>query len=244
MQKSETIAELAKALCSAQGELKPAEKGSENPHFKSKYADLTEVWDACRPALTKHGLSVTQLPVAGDTGTLFLETMLLHTSGEWISSMISMPLPQASPQGYGSAMTYARRYGLAAIVGVVQEDDDGNAGSQGHEKSQTPQQPRPAPRGDAQPPQQGGTTMRDFFKALEGAGLMEPDPEQEGRNKVSGKYYGLCEKHNMSKAWSKYTPEGYAGAIAMVAEYVAEKNAQPAFSDELDGLEDPFQDQG
>lgn len=122
--------ELATAMAKAQSEIKSALKDSKNPHFKSSYADLTSVWDACRAALTKNGLSVVQVP-GFDENDVWLETMILHASGESISGRYPLrPQPQ-TPQGYGSALTYARRYSLAAMVGVVaDEDDDGNAASE------------------------------------------------------------------------------------------------------------------
>jgi hypothetical protein len=122
--------ELATAMAKAQAEIKAALKDSKNPHFKSSYADLTSVWDACRTALTKNGLSVVQIP-GFDASDVWLETMILHSSGESLSGRYPLRPSQQTPQGYGSALTYARRYSLAAMVGVVaDEDDDGNAASQ------------------------------------------------------------------------------------------------------------------
>jgi hypothetical protein len=128
MQSSETITELAKALAKAQGAIKPAEKDSINPHFKNRYADLASMWAACREALSSNGLSVLQLPTDTQPGYCTLETVLLHTSGEHIISTASIRLGQDTAQGYGSALTYLRRYALAALVGIVaDDDDDGNA---------------------------------------------------------------------------------------------------------------------
>lgn len=121
--KSEQINELASALNKAQAELQSAKKDANNPFFKSKYADLTSVWEAARPVLAKNGLSVAQ--TVGLTG---LTTILMHSSGQYIED--TMPIvvaKQNDPQALGSAITYARRYALAAIVGVVADDDDGNA---------------------------------------------------------------------------------------------------------------------
>jgi len=120
---SSSIDELAKALCKAQSEIRGAKKDADNPFFKSKYADLESVWDACRPALNANGLSVTQV-VSGTQ----LVTMLLHTSGQWVRGAQEVCPKESSPQAIGSAITYARRYGLAAIVGVVQVDDDAEQG--------------------------------------------------------------------------------------------------------------------
>jgi ERF superfamily len=147
--KSESIAKLAEALSKAQAAMDTAKKDSTNPHFKSKYADLASVWDACRKPMTDAGLSVTQV-LKGDGADLILSTLLMHASGEWIESLIPVRPVQNTPQGMGSALTYARRYALAAILGVVaDEDDDGNAGSQGHGGSQGSPYQRPASR---QPP--------------------------------------------------------------------------------------------
>lgn len=130
MNKSESIAALATALSAAQGEIEGAVKDSTNPHFRSKYADLGAVWAACRPALAKHGLAIVQLPRSAE-GCIQLETVLMHKSGEWISDTLALPVSKQDAQGYGSAMTYARRYGLMAVVGIAPEDDDGNAAVSG-----------------------------------------------------------------------------------------------------------------
>lgn len=126
---SETTAKLDAALAAAQGEIEAASKDKINPAFKSRYADLTAVWGAVRPALTKHGISVTQWPVHGDDGRLHIITRIAH-GGEWIKAHFSIPVTKQDPQGYGSATTYAKRFTLAAALGVVaDEDDDGNAAS-------------------------------------------------------------------------------------------------------------------
>jgi hypothetical protein len=122
--------EFATAMAKAQSQIKTALKDSKNPHFKSSYADLTSVWDACREALTNNGFSVVQR-TDFDYGEVWLITMLLHSSGEYLESRYPLRPVKQDPQGFGSAITYARRYCLAAIVGVVaDEDDDGNAASQ------------------------------------------------------------------------------------------------------------------
>lgn len=126
---SEQIDKIAPAFVKAQAACNGAKKSSNNPHFKSKYADLSAVWDACEGALEANKLSVLQGLGEVIDGKMQIETMLLHDSGQWIKSLASIPLPKADPQGYGSASTYARRYTLAALMGIVQEDDDGNAAS-------------------------------------------------------------------------------------------------------------------
>ncbi len=130
---SESIGALAKALSEAQGEMTHASKDAENPAFKrgnkaSTYADLSNVIEAIRLPLSKHGLSYVQAMKPHETMAV-VETTLMHASGEWISSEVALPVAAKTPHGYGSAFTYARRYSLAAIVGIAQADDDGNAGS-------------------------------------------------------------------------------------------------------------------
>lgn len=142
MNKTDSIAELAKALAKAQGEIENASKNAANPHFKSKYADLAEVLNTVRPVFSSHGLSVLQMP-SFDGGIASVETLLMHTSGEWISNTCSAPVSKNDAQGVGSAITYLRRYSLAAFAGIAQEDDDAN-GAVGHNK---PQQPARLPAG-------------------------------------------------------------------------------------------------
>jgi len=125
-----SLKNLAAALCKAQAEMEGAKKDAKNPHFNSKYADLASVWDAIREPLTKNGLSVVQLP-RSIPGGVEVETILLHVSGESLSSVLAVPATKSDAQGFGSALTYARRYSLMAMVGVAPEDDDGNAASRG-----------------------------------------------------------------------------------------------------------------
>ena len=129
MSQSESIASLAKALSIVQGKLTYAVKDSANPFFKSKYADLESVWDACRSLLAENGLCVMQFPGEFIDGCMSLTTILAHSSGEWIKQTMEVPVTKPDAQGAGSAITYMRRYALAAVVGVVQADDDGNAAS-------------------------------------------------------------------------------------------------------------------
>ena len=128
---SESIAKLATALSIVQGKLTHAKKDSANPFFKSKYADLESVWDACRELLANNGLAVAQFPgtYCELDHSMSLTTLLTHSSGEWISQEMSVPVTKPDAQGAGSCLTYMRRYALAAVVGVVQADDDGNAAS-------------------------------------------------------------------------------------------------------------------
>lgn len=149
MERSEQINELAAALAKAQASLKGAVKDSQNPHLRSKYADLASVWDACREALSKNNLSVTQMPhsVHDEDGRvhLYVGTYLLHSSGQWMGETCEIPLVKQDAQGVGSAITYGRRYGLAAIVGIAPSDDDGEAAVGRTEKPLPDINPNPAP---------------------------------------------------------------------------------------------------
>ena len=131
METSPTISELAKALCKAQSQLESVKKSTENPFFKAKYADLASVLDAARKPLAENGLSIIQLPTSSPDGKIGLSTMLLHDSGEFARDTIVIAARDASnPQVVGSIITYFRRYGASAAIGIasVDEDDDGEAG--------------------------------------------------------------------------------------------------------------------
>jgi hypothetical protein len=130
MDRSESINELAAALAKAQGAIQGAVKDSVNPAFKSKYADLASVWDACRGPLAANGLSIAQLPAVQDDGRVAVTTVLMHLSGQFLSTTFSIRPGKDDAHGIGSAVTYARRFSLAAMVGVAPEDDDGNAAAQ------------------------------------------------------------------------------------------------------------------
>lgn len=129
MKTSETLSKLPGALLTAQRAITFAAKDATNPHFKNQYAALPAVIDAIKPALNAAGIVFMQTGSPSDDGRLSLTTRLMHESGEWVEDTLTMPLPKQDPQGYGSAMTYARRYALAAITGLYQDDDDGNAAS-------------------------------------------------------------------------------------------------------------------
>lgn len=120
---SATIGKLAEALAKAQGQMDNAKKDSLNPHFKNKYADLAAVIDAVKEPLAKNGLSYVQY-FEDDN---YLITKIMHSSGEWISGRMKLLLQKQDMQGLGSATTYARRQGLTSMIGIAQEDDDGNA---------------------------------------------------------------------------------------------------------------------
>lgn len=138
MQQSETINELAVALCKCQSELTAAKKRSENPFFKSSYADLSEIWDAARKPLADNGLSVVQT-MDGSNGDVVIVTTLLHNSGQWIRGRLPIHPVKNDPQAVGSAITYGRRYSLSAIIGLVTEADDDGESAMDRGKKEDPQ---------------------------------------------------------------------------------------------------------
>lgn len=125
----ETIKNLAKALVKATAQIEGASKDSTNPHFRNKYADLASVTDAIKKPLNDNGLTYSQI-IHRLEGGVGVETLIIHESGETMSNGITfVPAPKNDPHGYGSALTYARRYSLSACFGVIQEDDDANGAS-------------------------------------------------------------------------------------------------------------------
>ncbi|MDI6680054.1 recombinase [Bacillus wiedmannii] len=150
MNRSETITELAKALVKFNSEVTKIAKDADNPFFKNNYATLDTIIDEIRPILSKHGLSIMQIP-SGDGQNVTLKTLLLHESGEWLESdALTMKPVKNDPQAVGSCITYARRYSLAAFLSLnTGEDDDGNGATYGKDKpkpkgnsGQTPSKPQ------------------------------------------------------------------------------------------------------
>jgi hypothetical protein len=130
MPQSETIGKLAQAIAQAQAELKPVKREAKNPFFNSKYADLASIWEALKP-FHAHGIAISQIPFDAGEGMIGIETQLSHESGEWIAGKLALPVSKEDAQGVGSAITYARRYALGCMTGVVTEDDDdGNHAAQ------------------------------------------------------------------------------------------------------------------
>lgn len=142
---SEAIDAISAALAKAQPEIEGAEKNAQNPHLRNRYANLTAIVEAIRPALAAHGLAVIQ-GISTVDGGVSVTTRLLHESGQWIESSLTMPVDKATAQAVGSAITYGRRYGLSALLGVTpDEDDDGHAASQAPPQRRTQAAP-PAKR--------------------------------------------------------------------------------------------------
>lgn len=145
MNQSTSIKELATALKGFQAEVANVPKEGTNPFYKSKYATLEAVIDTAKPTLAKHGLSFAQFPSFEG-----LTTILMHTSGEWISSDAKIVMKDQTPQGQGSAITYMRRYALSAILGLATEDDDDGQVASTPAKAPAKVVAKPAPKSDVQ----------------------------------------------------------------------------------------------
>lgn len=138
MQKSESIKNIAKALAAFQAEVKNPANTADNPFFKSKYAPLSDILSIARPILSKHGLSILQSP-SGDGQNVTVTTLITHESGEWIESEpLTLKADKATAQGAGSAITYARRYALSAMLGISSEDDDDGNFASGNKGNANP----------------------------------------------------------------------------------------------------------
>jgi hypothetical protein len=128
-EQSPQLEKFAEALAAAQGEIDNADKAAKNPHFNTRYADLASVINACREPLAKQKIARLQTPRTRANGEVGVRTALLHSSGQFIACTFWCRPEKPGPQPLGSVLTYLRRYGLAAVVGVGQEEDDGNAGN-------------------------------------------------------------------------------------------------------------------
>lgn len=153
MNKSESIGKLAAALVKAQSQMGNAVKDAKNPFFKSKYADLNSVREACIPALNLNGISVLQ-PTSVLEGKLYVETLLLHESGEYISGLYEVVVGKANdPQSLGAAISYSRRYGLQSMVNIGADDDDAEGAMGRTHKAETKTE---TPKVEAPPARKGG----------------------------------------------------------------------------------------
>lgn len=176
MTTSEQINEIATAMAKAQAAMKPAIKDALNPAFRAKYADLTAVWESCRGPLTANGIATFQDVTIQGT-TIAVTTRLVHSSGQWVEfGPLPVPSAKQDAHGVGSATSYARRYGLSAAVGVVADDDDGNAATVQGDGMQLREVVAPW----QQPPAQSAAPISDaqrkrFFAISKEHGWKEPE---------------------------------------------------------------------
>lgn len=224
MNQSQDISELSRAMLQIQRNLLPALKDATNPFTKSNYATLNSVMESCRGELLTHGIWLTQLPcpapVELGAGHIGLETRLIHAeSGQWISSLAVIPLPKNDPQGMGSAITYARRYSLCAMLGMVTEDDDGEAASFGRKQGSASRQnsakapPTRRPSASSKQPAPVPQTLQESLPTIDGISY-HTLPAQDGRLCVIAKGDTLAKKSllaaagfrwdSQQKLWWKY----------------------------------------
>jgi hypothetical protein len=185
---SPQLDKLFASLSKAQGQMENAKKTSDNPFYHSKYADLAEVWDCIRKPLSDNGLCLTQLPFGSD-GVL---TILGHESGQYIRFMTSLPYDKKGvidAQTYGTMFAYARRYAGAAVTGLAQEDDDGNAAS----GKTTPQ-----PARQAAPPKQALPPVQEETRETPAS------PEEQERSRLKTQALKNIGNANLSKFWLGY----------------------------------------
>jgi hypothetical protein len=180
MERSDQVNELAAALAKAQGEMKPAAKGASNPAFGAPrpYADLADCWEAVRGPLAKNGLSVVQLVSNGDLDRICVTTTLLHSSGQFLQTVLCLRPVKVDPQGAGSAITYMRRYSLMASTGLAaaDEDDDGNAasGNDGNGRAGRTTKKEPAPKTPGKPGAPTVDQLGRLFTVAASSGWTKP----------------------------------------------------------------------
>jgi hypothetical protein len=155
------IDKIAGALVAVQAAMKPAIKDATNPHFRSKYADLGAIWEACREPLTKNGIFVGQ-DVTGDSGCVAVTTRMIHTSGQWVEfGPLVIPLGRHDAQAVGSGVSYGKRYALAAALGIIAEDDD-----DGNTATASAPKPQPAYAQGTRKPATNGKEVANAAEAV------------------------------------------------------------------------------
>jgi hypothetical protein len=223
MNKSDTIGELAKALAAAQGAMTAAKMDATNPFLRNKYADLGSVINATKQPMKDNGLAVSQL-VGGNGDVVTITTLLMHLSGEWLSTDITLPINDAKglsqAQAMGAVITYLRRYSLAAILGVHADDDtDGN-----ETQKKTAPVARPAPQPEPVQPEQPAPA----------APTMTIEQAEAEWSKSAGAPYGTLETavlanyfHGLSKAKGPLTEEQQRKKYAIELIMTARSEGRP-----------------
>jgi len=244
MKTSDQINELAGALAKAQGAMNAAVKDSKNPHLGNKYADLASVWDAARKPLSDNGLAVIQSPEnvvvksrqyverkrydknKGSSytttdevidATITILTRITHASGQWIENELEMPILEMDPQKVGSVITYGRRYALAAMVGITQDDDDGNAGSNvnGPRSNQQQQQKPPAAQPSKPPDNSGQKRTTADTKPAAPAPATKPETPPAENNGYINAILQSAKDLNMSELDLKYAVKELLGSSTL-----------------------------
>ena len=233
MNQSESIAALSAALAKAQAIMEGAKKDSANPFFKSTYADLASVWDACRKPLTDNGLSVIQTAdfLPDHPEMVCIETALCHSSGEWIRGRLAAKPVKSDPQSVGSCITYLRRYSLQSIVGIAPEDDDGNAASgQGEAKKEAKKAapvPPPPPPPESKPVEPGSALHKKLEATLHGAGI-DRELFKEWLESVEwlSRKDGKLSFNNLEEKRLKYLMDKWESASKTFGQWIDKRNAE------------------
>lgn len=206
--KSESVKELAAALAKAQGSMHPAKMDSTNPFLKNKYADLGSVIQAAQASLTANGLSYSQHPALADN-QLTITTLLMHASGEWIESELTLGVSEvkglSAAQAMGSVITYLRRYSLAAILGVyADEDTDGNDKKTEAKQQRQPTPPPADPAGHPTPPAEPAKIVypQKILLAIVAAGYAAN--EFEARGMLAHSVLPADVREGIAKGWAHH----------------------------------------
>jgi len=229
---SDSIAQLAPALVAAQGTIKAVPKDGKNPAFRSKYATLDAIMEAVRPALAAQGLTVVQGVIHPETSAegrlvgITVETRVIHSSGEWVASVVPVPVAKADAHGLGSALSYGRRYGISALLALTtDEDDDGNAAATSTNRS------APAPRRQEPP------TAPEPGKRLH-ASVPETPREPMSLAKaeavtMKGQTLGSMDDERLEKLLAWPTEKGNGAIVAACQTILAAREADD-MADEMD----------
>jgi hypothetical protein len=253
MNASPTITAIAPAFVAAVGELAPVGKDATNPAFRNKYASLDAMMEQVRPTLARHGLAVLQSVThpetdAGRVVGIAVETRVLHTSGEWIAGLVTLPVEKSTAQGTGSAISYGRRYGLSALLGLTAEDDDGQAASVPQKAAPARAAARPA-AAPAAPAAEAGqrlyeavpaTPRRKTFTGDIAEALRTPYPFK--KNPANhGKPLGECSMELLTSTaeWCRKTDEAkFADLIARMDAVVVWQIEQEQAEERTDDVSD------
>ncbi len=245
MRRSESIAKIAPALVAAQAAFPPIVKDGKNPAFRSKYATLDGIMAAIRPALAAHGLAVVQGAIHPETDGaklvgLSVESVLVHTSGEWMATVVPVPVTKSDAHGLGSALSYGRRYGISALLALTtDEDDDGNAATRPPQQSrqefrQESRQERPA----APPSPPAGQRLHERVPETPAAPM--PLAKAEALT-MKGQRLGDMDDERLDKLAAWASEKGNAAVHAACQTILAAREAE-GMADEVDQLPDslPF----
>lgn len=196
MKSSDTLTSIAPALVKAINAIDGVKRDASNPHFKSKFATLEAVIDAAQHALASNGLTVLQGPGLMQGNALTVSTRLLHESGEWIETEFAIPMAKQDPQAAGSAVTYARRYSLMAMLNMPAVDDDGESAMQ---RGQS-QQPQQQARRDTGPGEVDGV---DWWGA-EGSGVSAHQAKKEGWDDLHEQLRSQIDQLHTAAEWKDF----------------------------------------